>query len=172
MSLYEQYTVGYEGTPYVVGRDDCYGLVRRWVKDKYGMKLTNYARPFMFEENGLPLLTDHFQREGFLIVNVPFNRLEIGDLLLMRLANKSGHANHIGVYVGNGYMLHHLFNRPSVADPLTSRWTGRVLDVIRHPDITETNQALIEKVDLLTYLPPHMRAKYERLTAVDVEPAG
>jgi cell wall-associated NlpC family hydrolase len=103
---------------------------------------------------------------------VPFNRLEIGDLLMMRLANRSGHANHIGVYVGNGYMLHHLFNQKSVADPLTDRWTGRVLDVIRHPDITAKNLELVEKVDIMNFLPPHLRARYERITAGSVEPAG
>jgi cell wall-associated NlpC family hydrolase len=172
MSLYEKYTAGYEGTPYVVGREDCYGLVRRWMKDKYGLKLTNYARPFMFDDSGLPLLTDHFQAEGFQIVSVPFNRLDIGDLLLMRLANRSGHANHIGVYVGNGYLLHHLFNQKSVADPLTDRWTGRVLDVIRHPEITQKNLEQMERVDMMTYLPPHLRAKYERITAGTVESAG
>lgn len=172
MSLYEQYTVGYEGVPYLVGRDDCYGLVRRWVKDKYGMKLANYARPYGFDDLGLNLLTDYFQREGFLIVNVPFNRLEIGDLLLMRLANRSGHPNHIGVYVGNGYMLHHLYGRPSVADPLTNRWTGRVIDIIRHPEISEKNQEQMQKIDMMTYLPPHLRAKYERITAGTVESAG
>jgi cell wall-associated NlpC family hydrolase len=165
MSLYEKYTVGYEGVPYKVGRDDCYGLARRWLKDKYGVTLTNYARPFGFEEEGLNLLTDFFQKEGFVIVSVPFNRLEIGDGLIMRLANRSGNPNHVGVYVGNGYMLHHLYNQKSVADPLTTRWTSRVVDIYRHPDVTAKNQELNAKVDILNFLPPHLKAKYERASA-------
>lgn len=171
MSLYDKYTVGYEGTPYKLGRDDCYGLVRRWYRDKYGLNLTNYARPFAFEEDGLNLLTDYFNKEGFVIVSVPFNRLEIGDGILMRLANRTGHVNHVGVYVGNQYMLHHLFNQKSVADPLNSRWTSRVVDVVRHPDVTAKNMELMETIDILHLLPPHLKAKYERATA-DVESAG
>lgn len=164
MSLYDKFTKGYEDTPYVVGKDDCYGLVRRWMKDKYDLSLTNYARPFGFDDLGLNLLTDYFSREGFQIVSVPFNKLEIGDLLLMRLANRSGFPNHIGIYVGNGYLLHHVFGYQSKADPLSKQWTSRVIDVIRHPAVTEKNHELIEKVDLINFLPPHLRDKYERIT--------
>jgi cell wall-associated NlpC family hydrolase len=171
MSLYEKYTVGYEDIPYVTGRNDCYGLVRKWLRDKYDMKLTNYARPLGWDDDGFNLLSDFFNREGFFIVNVPFNRLEIGDLLLMRLANRSGHANHIGVFVGNGYMLHHMFGRKSVADSLTNRWTSRVIDVIRHPDVTEANQKNWEKADLASFLPPHLKSRYERATASNVDAA-
>jgi cell wall-associated NlpC family hydrolase len=172
MSLYDKFTKGYEDIPYVVGKDDCYGLVRRWLKDKFELNLTNYARPFGFDDQGLNLLTDFFSREGFQIVSVPTNKLEIGDLLLMRLANRSGYANHIGIYVGNGYLLHHLFAAKSKADPLSKQWTSRIIDVIRHPDVTEKNKELIEKVDLMNFLPPHLKARYERLAAGTLESAS
>jgi cell wall-associated NlpC family hydrolase len=164
MSLYEKYTKGYEGIPYVTGRDDCYGLARRWMKDKYDLSLTNYARPFGFDDLGFNLLTEGLSREGFMIVSVPFAKLEIGDGLLFRLANRSGHPNHCGFYVGNGYMLHHLFNQPSKAEPLSKMWTSRCIEIIRHPQVMEKNLASIERLDLMNYLPPHLRQRYAEAT--------
>jgi cell wall-associated NlpC family hydrolase len=173
MSLYEQYIEGFEGLPYVEGRSDCYGLVRRWIRLKYDIRLTNYARPPAWEDDGFNLLGDYFGREGFVIVMVALNRLEIGDLLLMRIASRSGVANHIGIYVGNGYVLHHLYGQKSRVDALNEQWKGRVLDVLRHPDISAKNIETVEKIDLMTLLPPHMREKYERAAAAGtVESAG
>lgn len=176
MSLYEKYTSGWEGISYVTGRDDCYGLVRKWMKKHYDMQLTNYARPLAWDESGMNLLHDFFDREGFQLIHTPLSRLEIGDVLLMRLVNiKNRHAgvpNHIGVYVGNGYVLHHQYGIKSKADALNERWRGRVLDTLRHPDIAAKNAEQIEKVDLMDFLPPHLKARYERAAAGKVESAG
>ncbi|CAJ3203066.1 Phage tail assembly protein [Burkholderia pseudomallei] len=162
MSLYEKYIEGFEGIPYVEGRDDCYGLVRKWMDKTYGMKLTNYARPCAWENDGFNLLGDYFNREGFVLVNTQLNRLQIGDLLMMHVASRTGISNHIGVYVGNQYVLHHLYGQASKADPLNDRWKNRVLDVIRHPEIAAKNQEQTQSVDFMTLLPPHLREKYER----------
>lgn len=170
MSLYEKYTLGWEDKPYVTGRDDCYGLVRKWLAANYGMKLTNYARPLAWDDHGFNLLGDFFEREGFNLAIVPLNRLELGDLLLMRVATRGGVANHIGVYVGNGYLLHHLYAAKSKADPLNDRWKARVLDVLRHPEVSAKNVESIEQVDMMTLLPPHLRDKYARATQSTVEP--
>jgi cell wall-associated NlpC family hydrolase len=140
--------------------------------EKYDMKLTNYARPLGWWDAGMNLLSEYFEREGFLIAMIALNKLEVGDLLLMRVANRSGVANHFGVYTGNGYVLHHLYGQKSKADPINERWKGRILDVLRHPDVTAKNEEGVEKVDLMTFLPPHMRERYERAAARNVESVG
>jgi cell wall-associated NlpC family hydrolase len=147
----------YLGRRYVDGRADCYGLVRDFYRREYGLLLRNYARPVGFDQSGLMLLTDNFRREGFDIVNVPIALLEPGDGLLMMLASK--HVNHVGVYIGQRKVLHHLYRRPSTVDTLDPRWQQRLSLVVRHPDVMEQNRRNLPKQEFMDLLPPHLRTK-------------
>lgn len=159
MSLYDTYR-HLEKLPYIDGSQDCYGLVRRYYREQYGMVLTNYARPIGFDRAGLMLLTDNFMREGFTAIDCSWREIQIGDLFLMNIASRHG-ANHIGVYVGNGYMLHHLYKRPSAADALDERWKSRVLNILRHPDVMALNNQKLQQTDVRLLLPPHLRSRFE-----------
>jgi cell wall-associated NlpC family hydrolase len=147
------------GTPYEDGRNDCYGLLRQYYAEAYGLKLRNYARPIDFAQH-LNLITENFSNEGFLIVDISLDQLELGDVLLFGL-NRPKYVNHIGAYVGNGWMIHHLYQRPSSKDALTSSWRQRVVSVVRHPDVADQNKLLTPQINFAELLSPMMKAKYE-----------
>ena len=143
------------GRPYVDGVADCYGLVRDVYKVEYGIQLRNYARPLGFDHEGLNLLAENFQREGFEALNIPISLLEPGDGLLFQLA--SDLPNHVGIHVDQGRFLHHLYRKSSSQDFLDLRWQRRLVSIVRHPDVTEFNRNNLKPVDALSLLPPHLR---------------
>lgn len=145
-----------EGRPYVEGDQDCYGLFRAYFKKVYDLHLSNYARPFGFAYQGLNLLGENVNKEGFEFIDTHLSRLEVGDGLLMSLAS-APYANHIGVYVGNNMILHHLFSGRSIAEDFNIKWRARVLNVIRHPLVTEKNK--YRPVEKVIIKPPHVPNK-------------
>lgn len=147
--------------PYKDGCHDCYGLARQYYAKEYGLALRNYARPIGFDHEGLDLLRDNFDKEGFeLIKTQSVSSLEKGDGLLFSIAG-SKTINHVGVYIGSGYFVHHLYQKMSKCESLDTRWYNRIVAAVRHPDITELNLARITTVSLLDILPPHLRASVQ-----------
>lgn len=126
-----------EGLPYAEGRDDCYGLARRYYR-KYGLNLRNYARPTGFSYYGMDLISKNLEAEGFVYLDVALDRLEVGDGITMAI-NRSEFANHVAVYVGNRMILHHLHGAKSIAENFSDRWKSRVMNIVRHPKVTEQN---------------------------------
>lgn len=144
---------------YTDGDQDCYGLFRKYYRTQYGMSLSNYARPLNFWAYELDLISENVAREGFVPVDVPLDKLELGDGIVMALSN-SPVANHLGVYVGNGEFLHHLYNQPSRVENYGPNWKRRTLTIIRHPEVTLKNsQKPIQSINILDLLPPHVRHK-------------
>lgn len=147
------------GIPYLDGKDDCYGLCRKYYHLKYGLKLTNYARPLGFNFKGLNLISENLLREGFEYVDVSHDRLELGDGIVMAIAGALL-ANHVGVYVGNNFLLHHLYQKKSCKENFGPKWRARVLNIVRHPTVTEINrERKIPELNILELLPPHVRFK-------------
>ncbi len=130
--------LGLEGLPYVEGRDDCYGLLRKYYWKNYQIRLENYARPFGFSFQGMDLINKNLEQEGFEYIDLSLNHLEIGDGLVMSIG-RTPLANHVAVYVGNRMILHHLQGQKSIAENLSDRWKARVLNTVRHPKVTEQN---------------------------------
>lgn len=120
------------GLSYISGNQDCYGLVRRYYLECYGVTLTNYARPLYFWDNGLNFIDDCFEKEGFDSL-LPQEKMRIGDLLCMNVTSPI--ANHLAIYVGGGKILHHLFNCFSTFDNWNWRWKNRTLRTIRRRDL-------------------------------------
>lgn len=147
------------GIPYEDGRDDCYGLLRRYYFEVYGLQLRNYARPIEFAQH-LNLIVENFSNEGFCVVDTSLDQLELGDGLLFGL-NRPKYVNHVAAYVGNGWMIHHLYRKVSSKDAMTPSWRQRVVSVVRHPDVTEQNKLLSPQVDFMSLLSPRMKAQYE-----------
>ena len=148
--------------PYQDGKQDCYGLAREYYKREYGLTLRNYARPIGFDHEGLDLLMDNFAKEGFQVVPTSgISTLEKADGLLFSILG-SKTANHVGVYIGSGYFIHHLYEKMSKCEALDQRWYQRIALVVRHPDIIAINTSRIGKVNLLDLLPPHLRLKVQQ----------
>lgn len=128
----------FEGRPYVPGKEDCYGLLRRYYWKNYGLRLENYARPEGFSQFGMDLINKNLEAEGFQYVEASLNHLEIGDGIIMAIG-RTEIANHVGVYVGNRMFLHHLHGQRSIAENFSERWKARVLNIVRHPGVTSQN---------------------------------
>jgi proteasome lid subunit RPN8/RPN11 len=121
------------------GSHDCYSLVRDWYRVNRDVLLPTKAHPLTWfrdkkdEEGNIirpatDMIVDNIKEFGFKEVsaNGPF---EIGDVLMAR--DNSKVINHTAIYVGNGYMLHHMWNRLSTKVPLIN-WIKYVEKVARY----------------------------------------
>ena len=126
--------VGYKapllGRPWVWGVTDCWTLVRDWYAE-HDLSLLDWNRPATPEEfESAPLFESHWAQAGFIELSET-EPLVVGDALLMSV-NGTG-LNHVGVYVGDQLVLHHLRGRLSSRD-LLSGWMLSVIGRrLRHP---------------------------------------
>ncbi len=134
------------GLSYTSGDQDCYGLAIRYYSDVFGLQLTDFARPdewWLVKE--LNLLTDNLFNDGWENVGVNLRNLKIGDGLVFSLL--SGKANHVGMYVGNGMFLHHVFGRISCEEALVQKWMSRCLMVVRHEHVSKRIEEQVKPID-------------------------
>jgi cell wall-associated NlpC family hydrolase len=154
------------GVAYDEGDHDCYGLALRFYRDVYGLDIPDYARSMEFFQKKVNLIAAFLADSGFTVQDIPLDRLEPGDGLLLSVpASWMGgmpEVNHVGVYVGNGMFLHHLYQRPSAEDAFDIRWMRRVRAVVRHPEIARGNNEILMKgsIDFLSLLPEHVRQRH------------
>jgi cell wall-associated NlpC family hydrolase len=145
------------GRPFIHGSMDCYGLIRDFYKDNYDIELTNYARPDNWWDQGLNLYVDNYLAEGFEIFNgLPKDYLP-GDAFLMAL--RSPVANHAGVLLDDGRILHHLYGSLSTADSFRPLYRDTMVAVLRHPMVAEIEQQKVTTVDLTEIMPDAIRAR-------------
>lgn len=124
--LGRQFRHGPSGTD---GRGDCYALVRDWYRLERGVTLPDFPRDNDWWRNGQDLYTAHFADAGFrplLADELP----DTGDVAMI-IVPRSAVVNHAAVYLGDGLILHHLYNRLSVREPV-SRWQRHIVRWIRY----------------------------------------
>lgn len=147
------------GRPYSSGKHDCYGLVRDYYIDVFGVKIVDAARPEgWWNHPDMNLIDDFMETDGWEQLGTNTRNLKVGDGLVFSLI--SGKANHVGVYVGNGMFIHHVWSRYSNEEALMEKWKSRLLMVVRHPEISRIGSELAPKTNLIDILPERLRAKY------------
>ena len=113
------------GREWVWGVTDCWALVRDWYAER-GITVRDWPRPIAADDfEREPMFDSCWRDTGFRELE-PEESLQPGDALLMAISNSE--LNHIGVYVGDQLLLHHLRGRLSSRD-LYGGWlqkcTGR-----------------------------------------------
>jgi proteasome lid subunit RPN8/RPN11 len=107
------------GRKWVWGVNDCWSLCRDYYKEKLNIDLKDWDRPISSEAFILnPMFERSFIATGFRELR-PDEELKKNDLLLMSM--RSPGLNHIGLYLGDQLLLHHLQNRLSSRD-LLDEW--------------------------------------------------
>ena len=98
---------------------DCWSLCRDYYQEELGITLRDWDRPTSSDAFLLnPTFERSFVSTGFRELE-PTEELEKNDLLLMSIGSPG--LNHIGLYLGNQLVLHHLQNRLSSRD-LLDEW--------------------------------------------------
>ena len=98
---------------------DCWSLCRDYYQEELGITLRDWDRPTSSDAFLLnPTFERSFVSTGFRELE-PTEELEKNDLLLMSIGSPG--LNHIGLYLGDQLVLHHLQNRLSSRD-LLDEW--------------------------------------------------
>lgn len=116
------------------GRDietglDCWGLLRAFYKDVLDIELPTYENAYQ-DSNEMNQTVQAIRYEKRDDTWVKVTSPAYGDGVLLRIA---GHPCHVGIYLGDGRMLHTLTGHDSAIDCLDSvRWKNRVDGYFRH----------------------------------------
>lgn len=99
------------------GVTDCYSVIRDWYRLVKKVELLDLPRRDKWWDKGDDVYMANFSAAGFTKIDLQEARRE--DVLLARI--KAPVYNHAALYLGQGLILHHLYNRLSVREPL-ARW--------------------------------------------------
>lgn len=126
---------GYEaplyGREYCHGVLDCYSFVRDFYKQEHGVELREYEREDEWWLKGFDLYKDYMQAEGFYPIDLA--NMKPGDGIIMNIASDVG--NHGAIYLGDGQMAHHLYQRLSSRDIYGGYYQKHTLLVVRHKEL-------------------------------------
>lgn len=112
------------------GAGDCGALIRDWFRIERGITIPDFPREDTWWKQGKDLYADHYAEAGFLLANREDPK--VGDVALIQF--RSDVANHGGIYVGNGLIMHHLEGRLSREEPIIG-WAKFVRLWLRHAQL-------------------------------------
>ncbi|KIA78990.1 hypothetical protein QR66_18410 [Chromobacterium piscinae] len=118
------------GRPYCFGVFDCWELVRDWYARERGIRLgrSPEASTPDWWTRGVEVLQRDAANYGFFRVETP----EAGDLVMMQM--QAAVPNHLGVWLGDGRILHHLLDRLSETHVWGGYWARSAVGFWRYRD--------------------------------------
>ncbi|RUU74355.1 NlpC/P60 family protein [Mesorhizobium sp. M7A.F.Ca.MR.362.00.0.0] len=151
------------GRQFVWGSRDCFGLLRDFYQDVFGIELPNLARPEDFYQKGLNLFGENYRSMGFKEIQVHPTDIKFGDVVVAAVGSTFG--NHCGVFVENGRILHHLYGGLSKVDPFRGIMRNNCIAIYRHQDVPSVVVNATETRDLRGFLSPNKQKLLDELRA-------
>lgn len=133
----EGYVAPLVGRPFAHGVLDCYALIRDWYARAMDVSLPDFDRRDGWWNAGQDLYMQHFGEAGFRRLTDD-ELLEPGDVVLMQV--RAPVANHAGVYLGDGVLLHHRHGRLSTRDVYGGYWLEKTVARLRHGEANATKE--------------------------------
>ena len=112
---------------FIAGAQDCLTFISDWLFQNKGIELPRQPHTEAWFVEGKDYMSELYESWGFEVLNS--NELEAGDLVMFRI--RSDVVNHLGIYVGNGQVAHHFFNRMPQVDQL-GKWQGYIERTARY----------------------------------------
>jgi proteasome lid subunit RPN8/RPN11 len=116
------------GREWIHGIHDCYSLIRDWYKEERGIDLPDFDREDEWWLKGKNLYHDNLAIAGFVVV--PFEEMQIGDMLLMQIGSTV--ESHAALYIGENEILHHPRGRISGSEVYGGYWRKVTTTVCRY----------------------------------------
>ncbi|MDU3156344.1 MAG: C40 family peptidase [Hafnia alvei] len=116
------------GRAFVLGHTDCWGLVMSYFRQTHGIVLNDYRVDYPWWESGHEnLYLDNWYECGFREFSGP---LQSGDMVIMQVSAPV--ANHAGILLDDGMLLHHMYGMLSQRVPYGGYWKDRTVKIVRH----------------------------------------
>lgn len=120
------------GRPFILGATDCWGLMLAWHR-QYGITLPD-TRPdpdYIWWESGKE---ERYREQDFIDAGfIRQNTATAGSLIIMQV--QAPVANHAGLILPDGQMLHHLYGELSRRTIYGDYWRERTWYIWRHKDL-------------------------------------
>lgn len=108
---------------------DCLSIVQDYHKENFGIEIMDFDREEEWWDHGQNIINlENWEKAGF--HQVPIEGLKKHDVLLMQVGSKV--ANHLGVYLGDDQLLHHLSRRLSSRDVYSGYYRKHTVKVLRY----------------------------------------
>lgn len=116
------------------GCGDCGALVRDYFRLTHNILIPDFPRDDEWWTNGQDLYADHYEAAGF--VRADRDNARPGDVALIQWRTPASNpvANHAGIFLGQGLILHHLDGRLSRQEPIIG-WMKFVRGWLRHSEL-------------------------------------
>lgn len=115
------------GRQFVLGHTDCWGLVMSYYRQEHGITLQDYRVDYPWWERGENRYLDNWHACGFREFDGP---PKPGDMAIMQVSAPV--ANHAGILLADGLLLHHMYGMLSQRVPYGGYWKERTVKVLRH----------------------------------------
>lgn len=125
-----EYEAPLVGRQFTHGILDCYALIRDYFKREFQIELPDFERKDKWWDNGENLYMGHFAEAGFEPIK---GAIQTGDVIIMQM--RAPVPNHAGVYIGDGRMLHHMYQRLSTRDHYLGYYQEVTRVIVRHKDL-------------------------------------
>lgn len=120
----------YSKRHFIYGIIDCMTLFRDYYRKELNILVPDVFRDDDFWDKGYSQYLDNYERVGFEYISSNLRDIRLHDVMLFKLFANT--ANHLGVYVGDGNMLHHQISTLSSVDLVDGIWAERLHGIYRY----------------------------------------